>query len=261
MIRLYDVDVPNSPLCTLTDPSTFSGSGVQTFDVPTTDPCPTLLPETLYFAVVERANNNTDAITADQTISAAEDSGAAAGWEVSGLAFTYDGTEWSEEAAALLIEVKGSVIVPPVLIKNTGQADSGDYGLGVGGNSKRAQAFTTGANPAGYTLGSIGFSFGSITSISTAGADLAVTLNAMDSSGNPASAALCTLTDPSTFSGSGVQTFDALTTDSCGTLEANKTYFAMVQRVANTATSTISLDVTANDNEDTGGADGLVNRG
>ena len=142
-----------------------------------------------------------------------------------------------------------------VLIKNTGQADSGDYGLGVGGNSKRAQAFTTGANLAGYTLGSIGFSFGGIASISTAGGDLAVTLHA-DSSGNPAGTALCTLTDPATFSGSGVQTFDASTTDPCGTLEANKTYFAVVQRVANTATSTISLDVTADDNEDTGGADG-----
>ena len=251
----FGVDAPNSPLCTLTNPGTFSGSGVHTFDVPTTDPCPTLLPETLYFAVVERANNITDAIIVDQTISAAEDSGAAAGWEVSGLAFTHDGVEWSEEAAALLIEVRGSVIVPPVLVKNTGQADSGDYGLGVGGNSKRAQAFTTGANPAGYTLGSIGFSFGGIASISTAGGDLAVTLHA-DSSGDPAGTALCTLTDPSTFSGSGVQTFDALTTDSCGTLEANKTYFAMVQRVANTATSTISLDVTADDDEDTGGADG-----
>ena len=251
----FEVDAPNSPLCTLTNPGTFSGSGVHTFDVPTTDPCPTLLPETLYFAVIERANNNTDAIIVDQTISAAEDSGAAAGWQVDGLAFTYDGTEWSEEAAALLIEVKGSVIVPPVLVKNTGQADSGDYGMGVGGNSKRAQAFTTGANPAGYTLGSIGFSFGSITSISTAGGDLAVTLHA-DSSGDPAGTALCTLTDPGTFSGSGLQTFDALTTDSCGTLEANKTYFAVVQRVANTATSTISLDVTADDNEDTGGATG-----
>ena len=251
----FEVDAPNSPLCTLTNPGTFSGSGVHTFDVPTTDPCPTLLPETLYFAVVERANNITDAIIVDQTISAAEDSGAAAGWEVSGLAFTHDGVEWSEEAAALLIEVKGSVIVPPVLVKNTGQADSGDYGLGVGGNSKRAQAFTTGANPAGYTLGSIGFSFGGIASTSTAGADLAVTLHA-DSSGNPAGTALCTLADPGTFSGSGLQTFDALTTDSCGTLEANKIYFAVVQRVANTATSTMSLDVTADDNEDTGGATG-----
>ena len=142
-----------------------------------------------------------------------------------------------------------------VLIKNTGQADSGDYGLGVGGNSMRAQAFTTGANPAGYTLSSIGFSFGGITSTSTAGADLAVTLNGVDSDDNP-DAALCTLTDPGTFSGSGVQTFDAPTTDPCETLEANKTYFAVVQRVANTATSTISLDVTADDNEDTGGAMG-----
>ena len=130
-----------------------------------------------------------------------------------------------------------TIVSAPVLIKNTGQTDSGDYGLGVGGNSKRAQAFTTGANAAGYTLSSIGFSFGSITSISTAGADLAVTLNGMDSSGNP-DAALCTLTDPGTFSGSGVQIFDAPATDPCETLEANKTYFAVVQRVANTATST-----------------------
>ena len=252
----FDVDVPNSPLCTLTDPGTFSGSGVQTFEAPTTDPCPTLPPETLYFAVVERANNNTDAITADQTISAAEDSGAAAGWEVSGLAFTYDGTEWSEEAAALLIEVKGSVIVPPVLVKNTGQADSGGRGLATGTTSRNrgAQAFTTGANPAGYTLGSIGFSFDSITETSTAGAHLKMTLNA-DSSGDPGTA-LCTLTDPATFSGSGVQTFDALTTDSCPTLAAETTYFAVVQRVASTASATISVDITSSDNEDTGGATG-----
>ncbi len=146
-------------------------------------------------------------------------------------------------------------VTPIVLVKNTGQTDSGDYGLGVGGNSLRAQAFTTGANAAGYTLSSIGFSFGGIASTSTAGADLAVTLNGVDSDDNP-DTALCTLTDPATFSGSGVQTFAAPTTDPCDTLEANKTYFAVVQRVANTATSTMSLDVTGNDTEDTGGADG-----
>ncbi len=156
---------------------------------------------------------------------------------------------------ALLWSAPAEAQTVTVLVKNTGQADSGDYGMGAGGNSKRAQAFTTGANPAGYTLGSIGFSFGGIASTSTAGADLAVTLNGVDSDGDP-DAALCTLTDPGTFSGSGVQTFDAPTTDPCETLEANKTYFAVVQREANTATSTISLDVTANDNEDTGGATG-----
>ena len=156
---------------------------------------------------------------------------------------------------ALLWSAPAEAQTVTVLIKNTGQADSGDYGMGTGTNYIRAQAFTTGANPAGYTLSSIGFSFGGISSISTAGADLAVTLNGMDSSGNP-DAALCTLTDPGSFSGSGVQTFDAPTTDPCETLEANKTYFAVVERTASTATSTISLDVTADDNEDTGGATG-----
>ena len=251
----FEVDAPNSPLCTLTNPGTFSGSGVHTFDVPTTDPCPTLLPETLYFAVIERANNNTDAIIVDQTISAAEDSGAAAGWQVDGLAFTYDGTEWSEEAAALLIEVRGSVIVPPVLIKNTGQPSGGSHTIDASGNTGYAQVFTTGANPAGYTLGSIGFDFASITETSTAGAHLKMTLNEV-SSGKPASSALCTLTDPATFSGSGVQTFDALTTDSCPTLAANTMYFAVIDRVASSAMASISLSRTVNAAEDSGGATG-----
>ena len=144
-----------------------------------------------------------------------------------------------------------------VLVKNTGQADSGGRGLAIGTTSRNrgAQAFTTGANPAGYTLSSIGFSFDSITSTSTAGADLVVTLHA-DSSGDPASTALCTLTDPGTFSGSGVQIFDAPTTGPCPTLTAGTTYFAVVQRVASTATATISLDITSSDNEDTGGVTG-----
>ena len=81
-----------------------------------------------------------------------------------------------------------------------------------------------------------------------------MTLN-QDNSGNPGTA-LCTLTDPGSFSGSGVQVFDAPTTDPCETLAAETTYFAVVERVASTATATISLDITASDNEDTGGATG-----
>ena len=94
-----------------------------------------------------------------------------------------------------------------VLIKNTGQPSSGSQTLDTTTNTKRAQAFTTGANPAGYTLSSIGFDFASITDTTSAGAHMVMTLNAV-SSGEPG-AALCTLTDPATFSGSGVQTFDA----------------------------------------------------
>ena len=90
-----------------------------------------------------------------------------------------------------------------VLVKNTGQPSSGSHTIDSSVNTGYAQAFTTGANPAGYTLSSIGFDFASITATSTAGAHLAVTLNEV-SSGDPGSA-LCTLTDPATFSGSGVQ--------------------------------------------------------
>ena len=142
-----------------------------------------------------------------------------------------------------------------VLIKNTGQPSGGSHTIDASGNTGYAQVFTTGANPAGYTLGSIGFDFASITETSTAGAHLKMTLNEV-SSGNPASSALCTLTDPATFSGSGVQTFDALTTDSCPTLAANTTYFAVIDRVASSAMASISLSRTVNAAEDSGGATG-----
>ena len=199
-----------------------------------------LVASTSYFVVVNHSGSATDAIQLDSTSSGNEDTGGADGWSIGNTRRWYS-SSWNSSTSAHLIEVKATatIVSAPVLIKNTGQADSGDYGLGVGGNSIRAQAFTTGANVAGYTLSSIGFSFGSITSISTSRRRPGYDAERVDSSGNP-DAALCTLTDPGTFSGSGVQIFDAPATDPCETLEANKTYFAVVQRVANTATSTIS---------------------
>ena len=140
-----------------------------------------------------------------------------------------------------------------LLIKNTGQFSSGSQTIDT--NSKRAQSFTTGANPAGYTLSSIGFHFASITDTTTAGAHLAMTLNEEDSDGDPGTA-LCTLTDPANFSGPGVNTFDAPTTDPCPTLAAGTTYFAVIDRVASTPTASISLSRTGNSGEDSGGATG-----
>ena len=156
---------------------------------------------------------------------------------------------------ALLWSASAEAQTATVLVKNTGQSSSGTQTLDTSTNTKRAQAFTTGANPAGYTLSSIGFDFASITDITTAGDHLAVTLNAY-SSGNPASSALCTLTDPANFTGSGVQTFDAPTTDPCPTLAAGTPYFAVIERVATSATATITLSRTAMAAEDTSGATG-----
>ena len=142
-----------------------------------------------------------------------------------------------------------------VLIRNTGQASGGSHTIHSSGNTGYAQAFTTGANPAGYTLSSIGFDFASITETATAGAHLKMTLNEV-SSGNPGDA-LCTLTDPGTFSGSGVQIFDAPTTGTmCPTLAAGTTYFAVIERVATSAMASISLSRTVEANEDSGGATG-----
>ena len=140
---------------------------------------------------------------------------------------------------------------PVVLVSNTGQPSSGSQTLDTSTNTKRAQAFTTGANPAGYTLSSIGFYFASITDTTTAGAHMVMKLHEV-SSGNPG-AALCTLTDPGTFTGSGVQTFAAPTTDPCPTLAAGTTYFAVIERVASSAMATITLSRTGNSGEDTGG--------
>ena len=143
-----------------------------------------------------------------------------------------------------------------VLISNAGQTAEGTASQLTTSLPKHAQAFTTGTYANGYTLDSIDFDFGDIGDITTAGAHLTVTLNG-DSSGNPGTAPLCTLTDPATFSGSGVQTFDAPATDPCPTLTASTTYFAVIERVVfPTPDSSISLNVTTSGNEDAGGATG-----
>ena len=139
-----------------------------------------------------------------------------------------------------------------VLVKNTGQSVGTALGL-TANVPKRAQAFTTGANTAGYTLGSIGFHFGDIADTSTAGGELTVTLN-KDDNGDPGDA-LCTLVnDPESFTLNAVNTFDAPTTDPCPTLAANTAYFVVIERV--TITTSIALRVTTSTNEDTGGSAG-----
>ena len=135
------------------------------------------------------------------------------------------------------------------LVKNTGQSS----GISVTLSStapRRAQQFTTGTNDAGYTLSSIGINFNTISSTSTVGGQLTVTLNA-NSSGNPGDA-LCTLTDPATFSGSGVHTFVAPAT--CPTLDASTAYFVVATRSG--FLGSIILNTSSTTNEDAGGAVG-----
>ncbi len=261
-VTLNDVatgGAPGAVLCTLSDPESFTASGMQTFDAPATGTeCPTLAARTTYFIVVDRVQvSAVSAINLSGTDSTNEDTGGAAGWSISDSRYLFASGSWTESPliATHRIKVRGAPVPFPVLIKNTGRSDDATARRLTAHNRKRAQEFTTGANSAGYTLYAIAFDFDTIGSdaISTAGSHLTVTLN--EGSGGDPGDALCTLTDPASFSASGVHTFDAPATDRCPTLAASTTYFAVIERVRVT-TDTIRLKVTTSSNEDSGGATG-----
>ena len=104
--------LPGSALCTLSDPATFTASGLHAFDAPTTDPCPPLAAETTYFLVLSRANGNTNAIKLAVTSALGEDSGSAPGWSIGDRAHQYTGASstWAQLSteANLIIEIKGA---------------------------------------------------------------------------------------------------------------------------------------------------------
>ena len=158
----------------------------------------------------------------------------------------------------------GTVVIPTYeflpsrhytdLVKNTGQTLLTGNSL-TSSDTSYALGFTTGSHADGYTLSSIGFAFLTIDDTTTAGSQLTVTLNA-DDNGNPGDA-LCTLSDPSSFTAMAVNTFDTPPTGTrhCPTLEASTTYFAVIDRVTITSDG-ITVAITTSSSEDTGGAVG-----
>ena len=140
-----------------------------------------------------------------------------------------------------------------VVVKNTAKSDTTSAALNTT-HSAFAQRFTATASAGAYNVDSIGIAFDEIANTSSAGSEITVTLNE-ETSGLPGTL-LCTLNDPATFTGSGVQTFTAPASDpTCPTLEGGKTYFVVVDR-ANGNSHTIKLDATTQTGQDTGGADG-----
>ena len=241
---------PGDALCTLDDPTSFTEEAVNTFYAPAT--CPALAASTTYFVVVERVTINSDIIVLAVSSSSSEDGGGAVGWSIDDNVY-YFGTTWGspDPADVLLIEVSG-IANSSVLVKNTGQTDL--TGLLLSANlTKVAQGFTTGPDANGYTLGSIGFDFGTIEEdISDAGDVLSATLNAVGSDGDPGDA-LCTLDDPTSFTEEAVNTFYAPAT--CPALAASTTYFVVVERVTINS-DIIVLAVSSSSSEDGGGAVG-----
>ena len=129
----------------------------------------------------------------------------------------------------------------PILGKNTALRTTNTGSLLNSTFVAGAQRFTTGTNPEGYSLSSIGLFFKDIDDLSTAGSELTATLNE-NASGEPGDV-LCTLSDPASFSANAVNTFTAPTSGTlCPTLTTETTYFFVVTRANNTQ-DTISLIV------------------
>ena len=156
----------------------------------------------------------------------------------------------------------GGVVRPTVedaetaatLVGNTGQPGDAGHDLGPAG-AKRAQAFTTGTNNAGYALASVGIEFDDVSDPSSAPADLEATLNA-DGGGVPGDA-LCTLAAPASLSERSVNTFTAPASGTtCPALVKETTYFVVVERVRVTGSGAIAVSGTASGSEDTGAAEG-----
>jgi len=102
--------------------------------------------------VVDAASGSTQG-RLQTTTADAEDSGAAAGWEIANerrersVTATQWGTGTDTDAVKIAIEgyAKTSPTTPAVLVGNSGKADAGTLQL----NRDRAQAFRTGSNSEG----------------------------------------------------------------------------------------------------------------
>ena len=128
------------------------------------------------------------------------------------------------------------------LVSNTGQSGNGHRTV----NSifSQAQAFTTGAHAAGYTLTDVGLSVSSWTNISVFTASIYST-----TSGGEPDTALHVLTNPASPAGGAVNVFVA---PESATLTASTTYALVVEGTAAAA----NVNILTAEDEDAGGASG-----
>ena len=235
---------PGNSLGTLTKPASFPvSSSDQTLAF--TSAGIDLAASTTYFLVIDISSSEPFS-NLRLTTSDAEDSGALAGWSISdGTLFrAFSSTAaWTTSTSSPKLSLGG--VSKPFLVSNFGQANGG---TGNFVQHDHAQAFTTGANAGGYTLTGVDFSFPQINDGALAG-KLAAEIRS-DSSGAPG-AVVATLTKPGTIA-AGTNSF----THSGVALAANTTYWAVLDVTLVLLPGANTIQNTASDAEDAGGADG-----
>ena len=141
-----------------------------------------------------------------------------------------------------------TVTRPRILVSSTGQTSGGSAETGNhnGSQHRHAQKFTTGSNPAGYTLDEVRIHLG------TNGNAAAPVITVNSGSGNNPGAVLYTMTNPATITDSATNTFTA---PSGATLEADTSYFVVMEN-SNTnddPNAIYQVGITASDGEDSSG--------
>ena len=173
----------------------------------------------------------------------AEDSGHAAGWSISNghsRRIASSSNPFTSRDKVQALSVKGTVNPPPsVLVSNVGQETDDTPGI-----VDKAQPFRTGANPAGYTVTSIGIQTAG--GVNTSSAQFpAVTLR----SGSATGTLVGTPAKPSSSPNSGLLTY---TFQTPVPLDASTTYWV----VTGPETSTLTWYVAASDATDAATASG-----
>ena len=118
---------PGNTLCTLSHPSSFTGSGVQTFTAPTSasNLCPALTGNTIYFAVIERGTVTSDTISLKTTNNSNEDPGSATGWAIGNDWHFLGSSSWDTTTSqSHQIEVKGASATAPIVSDNHAWVDN-----------------------------------------------------------------------------------------------------------------------------------------
>ena len=141
-----------------------------------------------------------------------------------------------------------TVTRPRILVSSTGQTSGGSAETGKhnGNQTKHAQKFTTGSNPAGYTLDEVKIHLG------TNGNAAAPVITVNSGSGNNPGAFLYTMTNPATITDETTNTFTA---PSGATLEADTSYFVVMEN-SNTnddPNALYQVGITASNGEDSTG--------
>ena len=141
-----------------------------------------------------------------------------------------------------------TVTRPRILVSSTGQTSGGSAETGNhnGNQTKHAQKFTTGSNPAGYTLDEVRIHLG------TNGNAAAPVITVNSGSGNNPGAVLYTMTNPATITDETTNTFTA---PSGATLEADTNYFVVMEN-SNTnddPNALYQVGITASNGEDSTG--------